>query len=354
MRREVLNGVMAGSMVLAGAVSAAHAWDTVQIASERGNVPLHLPSSIEPGEPLPLVVSLHGYTGNNNEHENYFNLRSRIDEERFMLCVPNGLRNSDGDRYWNATDFCCDFEGQAPDDSGYLRGLIEQVIEERDVDLDSIHVVGHSNGGFMSYRMACDHSDLIASIASLAGATFDNPSNCTPDQPVHVLQIHGTADDVIRYDGSCIIPFFFCYPGAEESISIWSQYNQCDGGFEDGGSLDLDGSISGAETTRTLMTEGCPDQGSVELWAINGGSHGPSFNGNFRRELVDWLLEHRRSSPDPCPADFNDDDAVDGSDLSILLTAWGKATETFDLDGDGTVGSPDLGLLFAAWGNCAD
>ena len=352
MRRHVLNGAVAGSLVLAHAISYAHAYDTEQIPTERGNVPLYLPSEVAPGNDLPLVISLHGFTGNATEHENYFNLRSQIDDQEFMLCVPNGLRNSQGDRFWNGTNFCCDFEGQSTDDSGFLRGLIEQVIADHPVDLDSIHVVGHSNGGFMSYRMACDHADLIASIASLAGATFNDPSDCVPSEPVHVLQIHGTADDVIAYDGSCIIPFFFCHPGAEQSVSTWSQYNQCDGEFKDGGSLDLVNGLSGSETRRTLVTEGCSDRGTAELWSINGGDHGPSFNANFRRELVEWLLIHRRSSPDACPTDLDGDDAVDGSDLSLLLTKWGTATEAYDLDGDGTVGASDLGLLFATWGTC--
>jgi len=349
-----MNGVVAGAVVLACGISSAQAYDTKQVYSERGNVPLYLPSEMEPGADLPLVISLHGFTGNGNAHENYFNLRSQIDERKFMLCVPNGFQNSQGERYWNATNYCCDFEGQAPDDSGYLRTLIEQVIDEYSVDLDSIHVVGHSNGGFMSYRMACDHADLISSIASLAGATFDNPSDCVPSEPVHILQIHGTNDDVIAFNGSCIIPFFFCQPGAEGSLSIWSQYNQCDGGFENAGSLDLVNGISGSETSRTVISEGCSDHGSAELWAINGGDHGPSFNSNFRRELVDWLLEHRRSSPDACPIDLNDDGTVDGSDLSMLLAEWGNEVDAYDLDGDGTVGSADLGLLFAAWGDCSN
>ena len=351
MHREVLTSLLAGGCLLAQAAEPAQAWDVEQVATDRGNVPLYLPSSPDPGTSLPLVVSLHGYTGNGNSHENYFNLRSRIDDRQFMLCVPNGLTNGQGERFWNATDFCCDFDGQNPDDSGYLRALIESVIADHPVDLGSIHVVGHSNGGFMSYRMACENADLVASIASLAGASFADASDCSPSEPVHVLQIHGTADSVIRYEGSCF-PFFACYPGAMASIMLWSDYNQCDGGTETGTDLDLDNSISGAETTRTLITRGCAERGACELWAINGGSHGPAFNGNFSRELVDWLLTHRRSSPDICTGDLNQDDLVDGADLSILLSVWEESVEAFDLDGDGIVGGGDLSILLGAWGGC--
>ena len=357
MRKRVINGVLTGSFLLAYAAAPAQAYEIVQITTNRGNVPLYIPSDSDPKTPLPLVVSLHGYTGNGTEHENYFNLRSMIDEKQFMLCVPNGLVNAQGDRFWNATDFCCDFEQQNPDDSGYLRGLIETIIDQQIVDLQSIHVVGHSNGGFMSYRMACDNADLIASIASLAGASFSDASDCTPSEPVHVLQIHGTADTVIDFNGSCI-PFFACYPSAMDSILLWSGYNQCSGSMSTGTNLDLDASISGAETTRTLVTDGCAQNGDCELWTINGGSHGPNFNGNFRRELIDWMLAHSRESPASCLGDLNGDLVVDGTDLGLILAAWSENQDCqgqscdADLDGDNRVNGADLGVFLASWGNC--
>ena len=359
MRKRVFtNGLLfTVSFLMAFAASPAQAYDLEQIATDRGNVPLYIPSDPDPETSLPLVVSLHGYTGNGTEHENYFNLRSKIDEKQFMLCVPNGLVNSQGDRFWNGTDFCCDFEQQNPDDSGYLRELIETIIADYSVDLGSIHVVGHSNGGFMSYRMACDNADLIASIASLAGASFSDASDCTPSEPVHVLQIHGTADTVIDFNGECI-PFFACYPGALDSILLFSEYNQCSGTTETGENLDLDASISGAETTRTLLREGCEKNGACELWAINGGSHGPNFNANFRQELIDWLLEHRRGNSEECPADLNGDLLVDGTDLGLILAAWSQDQDcqgescNADLNDDNRINGADLGVFLASWGNC--
>ncbi len=353
MCKRLLNGALAGSCLLAWTATTAQAYELEQIQTERGDVPLYLPSDVEPDASLPLVVSLHGYTGNGSQHENYFNLRSRVDASQFLLCVPDGLQNAQGDRFWNATDFCCDFSGQNPDDSGYLRSLIETVIADHPVDLGSIHVVGHSNGGFMSYRMACDHADLVSSVASLAGATFSEPSDCMPGEPVHVLQIHGTDDTTIRYDGGCI-PFYACYPGALETIMLWAEYNQCDGNMEAGMDLDLDSSIAGAETSRTLITQGCAARGATELWTINGGSHGPSFNRNFRMELVDWLLEHRRDEVPECPADVNGDGIVEGADLSALLAVWGGTSEQHDLDGDGFVGGSDLNIMLGTWGACPE
>ena len=347
---------LAAALLLPGLiVTSASAYEIVQIPTDRGNVALYLPSDAAPESALPLVVSLHGYTGNANEHENYFKLRNQVDDKQFLLCVPNGLMNPQGDRFWYGTDVCCDFSFQRPDDSGYLRELIETIMVDQLVDPLSIHVVGHSNGGFMSYRMACDNADLVASIASLAGATFANPSACSPSEPVHVLQIHGTADDVIDYDGSCFGPF--CYPGALQSVLTWSNYNQCTGELQSKESLDLVGGIAGAETSRSLVEKSCSENGVCELWSINGGNHGPSFNGNFARELVDWLLGHRKPDPNECIADLNQDGTIDGVDLGLMLAAWSSIQDCqgeaciADLNADLRVDGSDLGIFLSGWGN---
>ena len=61
--------------------------------------------------------------------------------------------------------------------------------------------MGHSNGGFMSYRMACDHADLVTHVGALAGSSFFEEGRCAPVRPVSVFNIHGTWDLVIRYTG---------------------------------------------------------------------------------------------------------------------------------------------------------
>jgi hypothetical protein len=54
-----------------------------------------------------------------------------------------------------------------------------------------------------------------------------------------------------------------------------------------------------------------------------------------------------------CPADINGDGVVDGSDLLVLLAAWGQTPgSAADLNGDSVVDGSDLLILLAAWGSC--
>jgi len=279
------------AITLASSDSAAA--DEIFVDAGRGPVRVFVPSTYDPAEPMPLIMLLHGYTSSGSEMEAWWRLEPLAEELGFFYLTPNGTRDIFGFRFWNATDACCDLFGSGVDDSAYLRTLIELIRTQLSVDAKSIHITGHSNGGFMSYRMACDHADIVASIASLAGATFLDPSDCMPSEPVHALQIHGTSDDVILYNGGCIGNG--CYPGAVQTAETWAMYDGCaiiaDDNFPP---LDLDAGIGGSETDVVKYLTDCLPGGSAELWTINNGEHSPNLSPQFGRLVVTHLLSHRK------------------------------------------------------------
>lgn len=157
------------------------------------------PFGADPTEPLPLIIALHGYGSNVWKQSQYLGLIQRINVDRFLLLMPNGSRDEEGKRFWNATEFCCDFGDSNVDDVGYLRSLLDEASQS--VEIGPIYGVGHSNGGFMSFRLACDGVPGLTGIVSLAGTTFADEQRCAEAGPVSILQIHGDADDVILYEG---------------------------------------------------------------------------------------------------------------------------------------------------------
>ena len=168
----------------------------------RGELPIRVPAGYDRASPVPLVVLLHGYTSSGAEQDAYMKFVELVDSHRFLLVHPDGTRESGGDnnRFWNASKACCDLMASGVDDSAYVRSVIDVVKADYNVDPKRVYVIGHSNGGFMSYRAAYDHSETIAAIASLAGAA-STERQPAPRSPVHVLQIHGTDDRAIAYDG---------------------------------------------------------------------------------------------------------------------------------------------------------
>lgn len=250
---------------------------------------LHLPTSYTSTTTMPLLVMLHGYTSNAAEAETYFKLTAESDRRGFLYAMPDGTKDSRGKRFWNASDACCNFDGSDVDDSTYLQRLIETVKSKYLVDAGRVFVVGHSNGGFMAHRMACDHPELVTAIVSFAGAAPNDPARCTPARPVTVLQIHGTADSTIHFDGGTNAgrP----YPSATASLAMWRRLDGCsDEASTTAAPMDLESSLPGAETTVTTYSTSCRENTRVVLWSIAGGDHVPALTSDYAPSVTDFLL----------------------------------------------------------------
>jgi polyhydroxybutyrate depolymerase len=173
-----LSAVLTCAFLCAGSAAS----ETVTFGGRPSN--LVVPAGYDPNTPAPLIVLLHGFAGSGAGQDTYMGFSALANEYGFLFVNPDGLLNPGSSRYWNATNSCCDFFAAGTDDSGYIRGLIDTVRAQYSVDDRRIFITGHSNGGFMSYRMACDHADIVAAIASMAGATYNTPSACAPSEPV--------------------------------------------------------------------------------------------------------------------------------------------------------------------------
>ncbi len=273
--------------------------DSVTPTSTAGTDPLagrpfnvFTPSSYDPNTPMPLVVLLHGFGASGIIQNLYFQLQPLAESRGFLYVHPDGTINAIGKQFWNATDACCGF-GSTVDDVAYLSALVKNVQSNFNVDPKRIFFVGHSNGGFMSYRMACDRADMVAAIASLAGATWEDNSKCNPSEPVSVLQIHGTGDGTIGFEGGTLLGND--HPGARETVADWSTNNGCTGSATELPTpLDLDSSIPGDESTVTEYT-GCPVDGAVELWTIPDAPHIPPLSPTFGADIIDFLFAHPKA-----------------------------------------------------------
>lgn len=262
---------------------------TVEVGDR--SVLLYVPSH-RSSTPAALVVVLHGYTGQAAGAVDFFGLRPLADQRGFLVAAPQGTVDREGSTFWNASHACCNFHGSTVDDSSHLSRVIATVVSAQPVDPARVYVVGHSNGGFMAHRLACEHADQVAAIASLAGA-MDADGECEASRPVSVLQVHGEADDSIRYDGGEIngTP----YTSAAETVARWRRANGCPGDGRPGTPLDADADVAGEDLTPTTWT-GCRADTEVALWTIADGSHVPALTPAFSAALFDWLEAHRRSA----------------------------------------------------------
>ena len=222
---------------------------------------LYVPAIYSPGTPTPLVFNFHGYTSNATEQMFYGDFRSIADTANFLLVHPMGTLDPSNQPYWNAN------WGGTIDDIGFTEALLDSLAVTYNINMDRVFSTGMSNGGFMSYTLACELGNRFAAIASVTGTMNLNQSTtCNPAHPTPIMEIHGTSDGTVPYNGLA---------GSMESIpnvlDYWVNYNNC--------------APTAIETAvpNTSVTDGCTathfiyengDNGvDVEHYRINNGGH---------------------------------------------------------------------------------
>lgn len=247
---------------------------------------------VPPGDattPRPLLVLLHGFGATGAIQDAYLKLTPATEAHNMLYVYLDGTPGPQGRRFWNATDACCAF-GNTVDDSAYITAVIADVKAHHNVDPRRVFLVGHSNGGFMSYRMSCDHAEEIAAIVSIAGATWKDTTRCKPTESVAILEIHGTADKTIKYDGGANGTAE--YPSAPTTAATWAKYDGCTT-KPDGATAPARSIVENlAPATVTTYSKGCDRNGHVELWTQPDGVHIPLFTPTFADQIVTFLLAH--------------------------------------------------------------
>jgi len=180
-------------------------------------------------------------------------------------------------------------------DVEYLRAIIHDVEAKYSIDHGRVFVAGHSLGAHMAHRMGCDASEDVAAVMSLAGQVTKDPAGCAPTRAVSVVEIHGTADQVIGYNGDVQNnPPDPSIPSAHETVGVWARNDACTGAIAlTGATLDLDAALAGNETTVEAYA-GCPAGIGVELWSIVGGVHKPQLTPGFAGLAWGFLTAHAR------------------------------------------------------------
>jgi polyhydroxybutyrate depolymerase len=232
---------------------------------------LYIPAVYNGNTAVPVVFNLHGYTSNNLAQAFYGDFRPIADTANFLVVHPNGTLDGQGNRFWNT------FLGNSNvDDVGFISDLLDTLQANYNIDANRVYSTGMSNGGFMSYSLACELNDRITAIASVTGSMIQSKLNaCNPERPVPVMQIHGTADNTVPYNGSAINTFV----SIPALVNAWVDFNECNP-TPIITQVPNTNTADGCTAERQLFTGG--DQGStVELYKINGGGHtwpGALFN----------------------------------------------------------------------------
>ena len=223
---------------------------------------LYVPEIYDGSTAAPLVLNFHGFGSSASQQMFYGDFRDIADTEGFLLAHPEGTTFI-GNQFWNVG-----FPGLSSniDDVGFTEALIDELATLYAIDLDRVYATGMSNGGFMSFLLACQLSEKIAAVASVTGSmTQDTFDDCNAQHPTPVLQIHGTEDDVVLYnENNLSLPI-------PDVISYWVDHNNCETTPTTTTLPDVD--VSDGSTLEHSVYEDGDNGVTTEHMKVIGGGH---------------------------------------------------------------------------------
>ncbi len=231
----------------------------------------------------PLVFNFHGSGGTGSNFESATKFRQVADTANFILITPNGTVDPVYPQFgqgWN--NFSCCY---TVNDVLFVSEMIAKLVGEFNVDTTRIYSSGYSNGGFMGYDLACQLSNKFAAIASVAGSMITSRlQTCSPGRAVSILEIHGTNDFNVPYNGG--INAGQTLAAVDSVLKLWVGHDQC-------AATPIITSLpntntSDGSTVKRYVWPNCAGGSSVELLkVISGGHTWPGLSGaNTNRDII--------------------------------------------------------------------
>jgi len=236
---------------------------------------LHVPENLPNN--APLIFVLHGYGGDGG---GFFGFEELANENGFVICSPSGLLDNNGTSHWNAN---FNSNMTTVDDVGFLSNLAILLQKRYDLNPEKTFVCGMSNGGYMSWSLACNAPEVFKAVASVTGTMSGNDWNdCNPKTLIPVMQISGTIDDVVPMDGS--ISWDGGWGGAPDIYSIfdfWNNLEECS---------DLNSEILQFDYLTDVSTySNCIYNNRLKLYVSEGMGHSwPNF---ATQEIYNFFLD---------------------------------------------------------------
>jgi polyhydroxybutyrate depolymerase len=222
---------------------------------------LFIPASYDGSKAVPLVVALHGGYGNGQKMSDLTNFSSVAKREGFIVVYPDGYQIS-----WNDGRGTTAAAQQSINDVGFISSLIDKLSSDYKIIPEQIYVTGFSNGGYLSYRLACELSEKIAAVAPVGANMAETvAATCAPKRAIPVLQMNGTSDPLTPYEGGA--PRGSPVLSAEKSVAYWATKNSC----REASSTPLPDTARDDTTVTLTSYSGC--LANVQLYTVNGGGH---------------------------------------------------------------------------------
>ncbi len=240
---------------------------------------IYVPTNIK--ENAPLVVAIHGYTSSAKTLMGYSGINQVADKEGFLVAYPQGTKDSRDNNFFNVGyEFHSDSK---VNDVNFIREIVLNLTKDYKLNSKRVFATGMSNGGDMSYLLACTSSDLFTAVAPVAGVMMkDTLENCNPVKKIPIFEIHGTKDSISKFEGDMNNEDKWgAYYDLPSTIEFWVNKHA----LSEKETIQLENKNTEDGTTITFERY-WSDESQREVWfyIVNDGNHTwPGMTGLFSR-----------------------------------------------------------------------
>lgn len=219
----------------------------MQLASGRTFL-LHVPEGYTPERSWPIILVFHGW----NETIDSLEVNTGFSDSRAIVAYPQGV-----DGAWSPAPYA---KTSTDEDLQFVHDMVDGLRSTYRVNDNEIFAAGMSNGGGFAAFLACRMPETFHSVATVSAAYYEGIHDGCTDRPVGRLDLHGTKDPVVSYDGG--VRHETPYASVKEVLHEHERRNRCSGKVE---SVRL---TNGAEKETWI---GC--EAPLQHIRIEGGSH---------------------------------------------------------------------------------
>jgi polyhydroxybutyrate depolymerase len=218
----------------------------------------YIPTTYNASKKYDLVFVLHGLTQNGNGIMTYSNFNTIAETNNFIAVYPTGTGFPTS---WNAT-----IGAIGVNDFGFINALCDTLEKNYNIQKNRIFSCGFSNGGFLSHMLACQ-STRFAAIAAVSGTMTEGTfTSCNPSKPIPVLQIHGTNDAIVNYNGAAGVN-----KSVADVLAFWNTKNNCPSTPTTTAMPDVN--TTDASTVDSIQYAPCANNTRVQHLKITNGGH---------------------------------------------------------------------------------
>ncbi len=236
---------------------------------------VHVPGGYQNTAPTPLLLYFHGFGGNALGGDQGSGFSALADQRTFLVAYGQGLPDGQGDARGWANTGPIDY---GVDEVHAVSLMLDDLQNKLCVDARRVYVTGFSNGGGMSYDLACNLAGRIAAFVPASGDYYAIPGGCHPSRPTPIMEIHGSADPLVPYQGDSDTSW--PHPAISQWLQDWAARDGCQ-----------QGPVVFLQTAQVMGEQwtSCQQGAVVVHYRIEGGGHSwPAMLGTRSSLEVVW------------------------------------------------------------------